>query len=55
MNETWPCSLLAGARRRVEGGFLGSDVVLEQLKSQGGTRRRVGLVVSGAPARGTRY
>lgn len=42
--------------RRATGGFHGSDVILSQLtpKSKGGTgvsRRRVGLVVSGAPAR----
>lgn len=42
--------------RRATGGFHGSDVILSQLtpKSKGGSgveRRRVGLVVSGAPAR----
>ncbi len=41
-----------GKRRRQEGGFLGSAVVLEQLKS-GPLRRRVGFFVTGAPARGT--
>lgn len=42
--------------RRSEGGFHGSDVILSQLtpKSKGGSgvdRRRVGLIVEGAPAR----
>lgn len=42
--------------RRTEGGFNGADVILSQLKlkKDGGTgvqRRRVGLVVQGAPAR----
>lgn len=40
-----------GKRRREEGGFLGADVILQQLKD-GPTKRRVGLVSSGAPARG---
>ncbi|CAG8499811.1 19735_t:CDS:2, partial [Racocetra persica] len=39
-----------GKRRRVEGGFLGADRILAQLKD-GVTRRRVGLIVEGAPAR----
>ena len=38
-------------RRRAEGGFLGADKVLKQLK-EGPPRRRIGLVLeSGAPAR----
>jgi aminomethyltransferase len=41
-----------GKRRKEEGGFLGSDVVLSQLKS-GVSKKRVGFVVQGAPARGT--
>jgi aminomethyltransferase len=41
-----------GKRRRNEGGFLGSKVVLDQLKN-GVSRRRIGLIVEGAPARGT--
>ncbi|KAJ3343167.1 hypothetical protein HDU93_009717 [Gonapodya sp. JEL0774] len=36
--------------RRSKGGFLGSDVVLSQIKS-GPARKRVGLFVDGAPAR----
>eukprot|EP00897_Mesotaenium_endlicherianum_P001794 jgi/Mesen1/1642/ME000135S00635 len=39
-----------GKRRRAEGGFLGADVILQQLKD-GPTKRRVGLVSTGAPAR----
>lgn len=40
-----------GKRRRAEGGFLGADAILGQLATKGGVRRRVGLVVEGAPAR----
>jgi aminomethyltransferase len=45
-----------GKDRRTEGGFHGSEVILKQLtpKSKGGSgveRRRVGLIVEGAPAR----
>ncbi|KAJ2782696.1 hypothetical protein H4R18_002122 [Coemansia javaensis] len=40
-----------GKRRRSEGGFLGADVILGQIASKGGLRRRVGLVSEGAPAR----
>eukprot|EP00173_Palmaria_palmata_P004697 Plantae.Rhodophyta-Palmaria_palmata.ctg691.p1 GENE.Plantae.Rhodophyta-Palmaria_palmata.ctg691~~Plantae.Rhodophyta-Palmaria_palmata.ctg691.p1 ORF type:complete len:289 (+),score=48.60 Plantae.Rhodophyta-Palmaria_palmata.ctg691:104-868(+) len=41
-----------GKRRRVEGGFLGEEVILEQLKN-GITRRRMAFeVTKGAPARG---
>lgn len=39
-----------GKRRRAEGGFLGADVILKQL-ADGPTRRRVGFVSKGAPAR----
>jgi aminomethyltransferase len=39
-----------GKRRRAEGGFLGAETILQQLKD-GPARRRVGLVSSGAPAR----
>ena len=39
-----------GKRRRAEGGFLGSDVILKQL-ADGPTKRRIGLVSVGAPAR----
>ncbi|OLY83019.1 Aminomethyltransferase, mitochondrial [Smittium mucronatum] len=34
-----------------EAPFVGSDVVKQQLETKGGSRRRVGLVVQGAPAR----
>ncbi|KAJ1820536.1 hypothetical protein LPJ56_001327 [Coemansia sp. RSA 2599] len=40
-----------GKRRRAEGGFIGSDVILSQIAQKGGDRRRVGLVIEGAPAR----
>ncbi|KAJ3039869.1 hypothetical protein HDV00_011651 [Rhizophlyctis rosea] len=39
-----------GQRRRAEGGFLGAEKILPQIKG-GVARRRVGLVVEGAPAR----
>ncbi|CAH8251984.1 unnamed protein product [Arabidopsis lyrata] len=39
-----------GKRRRAEGGFLGADVILQQLKD-GPTIRRVGFFSSGPPAR----
>jgi aminomethyltransferase len=41
-----------GQRRRKEGGFLGAEHILPQIKG-GVTKRRVGFVVQGAPARGT--
>ncbi|KAF2202705.1 glycine cleavage system T protein [Delitschia confertaspora ATCC 74209] len=48
-------SWIIGKDRRVEGGFHGSSVILQQLKkkSEGGgvSRRRVGLIIEGAPAR----
>ncbi|KAJ1735773.1 hypothetical protein LPJ61_000370 [Coemansia biformis] len=40
-----------GKRRRREGGFIGADIILGQVASKGGDRRRVGLVIEGAPAR----
>ncbi|KAJ2841459.1 hypothetical protein IWW36_006251 [Coemansia brasiliensis] len=40
-----------GKRRRAEGGFIGADVILDQVAKKGGIRRRVGLIVEGAPAR----
>ncbi|KAF8975095.1 hypothetical protein BGZ46_009437 [Entomortierella lignicola] len=39
-----------GKRRRTEGGFLGAAKIQDQLKN-GVSRRRIGLVVQGAPAR----
>ncbi|KAI9208694.1 uncharacterized protein BJ171DRAFT_595803 [Polychytrium aggregatum] len=39
-----------GQRRRAEGGFLGADIILPQIKG-GVSRRRIGLIVEGAPAR----
>jgi len=49
-------SWVIGKDRRTEGGFHGSEIILPQLipKSKGGagvSRRRVGLIVEGAPAR----
>lgn len=49
-------SWVIGKNRRVDGGFHGAEVILKQLipKSKGGSgveRRRVGLIVEGAPAR----
>ncbi|KAF8867043.1 glycine cleavage system T protein [Acephala macrosclerotiorum] len=49
-------SWVIGKDRRTAGGFHGSDVILSQLtpKSKGGAgveRRRIGLIVEGAPAR----
>jgi aminomethyltransferase len=40
-----------GKRRREEGGFIGADIILPQIKG-GVERRRIGLIVEGAPARG---
>lgn len=37
-------------RRRAEGGFIGADIILKQLQD-GPVKRRVGLIVTGAPAR----
>ncbi|EKD15948.1 uncharacterized protein L3040_003194 [Drepanopeziza brunnea f. sp. 'multigermtubi'] len=47
---------IIGKDRKTSGGFHGSDVILKQLtpKSKGGSgveRRRIGLIVEGAPAR----
>ncbi|KAG0043235.1 hypothetical protein BGZ83_011693 [Gryganskiella cystojenkinii] len=39
-----------GKRRRAEGGFLGASKIQDQLKN-GVSRRRIGLIVQGAPAR----
>ncbi|OBT88608.1 glycine cleavage system T protein [Pseudogymnoascus sp. 03VT05] len=49
-------SWIIGKRRRAEGGFLGAETILPQLKpkakgGQGIERRRVGLIVEGPPAR----
>jgi aminomethyltransferase len=40
-----------GKSRRATGGFLGSDIILKQLKEKSWKKRRVGLSVQGAPAR----
>ena len=37
--------------RRANGGFPGSDIILNQLKS-GATKKRVGFLSKGPPARG---
>lgn len=47
---------IIGSDRRMEGGFFGDEVILQQLKSakEGGSgvdQRRVGFIVEGAPAR----
>ena len=49
-------SWVIGKDRRAEGGFNGSDVVLQQLKPKkdggsGVARRRIGLISEGPPAR----
>ncbi|KAH8727679.1 aminomethyltransferase-like protein [Phaeosphaeriaceae sp. PMI808] len=48
-------SWIIGKDRRANGGFHGSSVILQQLKkkSEGGgvSRRRIGLIVEGSPAR----
>lgn len=49
-------SWVIGKDRKTNGGFHGSDIILKQLtpKSKGGSgveRRRIGLIVEGAPAR----
>ncbi len=49
-------SWVIGKDRRTSGGFHGSDIILKQLtpKTKGGNgvdRRRIGLIVEGAPAR----
>ncbi|KIL60840.1 hypothetical protein M378DRAFT_130285 [Amanita muscaria Koide BX008] len=43
-------SWVIGKDRKETGGFIGADEVLRQLK-EGPTRRRVGFIVEGAPAR----
>ena len=43
-------SRFVGKERRESGDFLGAEYVLEHLK-EGPPRRRVGLIVEGAPAR----
>ncbi|KAJ2399523.1 hypothetical protein GGI23_002601 [Coemansia sp. RSA 2559] len=40
-----------GKRRRAEGGFIGASIILDQIAKKGGLRRRVGLLIEGAPAR----
>lgn len=40
-----------GKRRRIEGGFMGADAILPLIKG-GVSRKRIGLIVEGAPARG---
>lgn len=45
-----PLTLSTGKRRRVEGGFLGAEFILPQIKD-GVSKRRVGFVIEGAPAR----
>jgi aminomethyltransferase len=40
----------SGQRRRKEGGFLGAEHILPQIKGPV-SKRRIGLVIAGAPAR----
>jgi hypothetical protein len=40
----------SGKERKEKGGFIGAEPVLKQLKD-GPSRRRVGLIIEGAPAR----
>lgn len=40
-----------GKRRRAEGGFLGADAILKELKEKSTPAKRVGFIVHGAPAR----
>lgn len=49
-NNYFHCYILLGARRRSEGGFNGSEVILRQLAVKP-DKRRVGLVSEGPPAR----
>lgn len=44
----------AGKRRRREGGFPGADTILRQIKD-GVQKKRVGIVLSGAPVRGEHH
>ena len=37
--------------RRVPGGFVGSERILEEITNKSATRKRAGFVISGAPAR----
>ncbi len=50
--EVQSLTVLIGKERRESGGFIGFDGVLKHLKD-GPPRRRVGLIVEGAPARRT--
>ncbi|CAE7869111.1 gcvT, partial [Symbiodinium sp. KB8] len=40
-----------GKRRREDGRFIGADKILPQLKKGGVSRKRVGLIIDGPPAR----
>merc|ERR1711907_60905 len=40
-----------GQRRRQEGGFVGADIILKQRADKSATRKRVGFVAEGPPAR----
>ena len=44
--------LFPGKDRREKGDFIGAAGVIEHLKN-GPPRRRIGMIVDGAPARGT--
>jgi aminomethyltransferase len=47
----FPSSTASAKDRREKGDFIGSERVLKEIK-EGPTRRRVGIMVEGAPARG---
>jgi len=48
------CSVLSAKRRREEGGFLGAETILKELKNEKPvTSLRVGMLIEGSPARGT--
>ena len=49
-----PFSLCSGKDRRETGDFIGAEGVRKHLK-EGPPRRRVGLIVEGAPARRTSF
>lgn len=43
--------VVAKRRRNEPGSFVGSERILEEIKNKSATRKRVGFVISGAPAR----
>jgi len=45
------CIIYEGKRRRKEKNFPGADIIMKQIKEKP-TRKRIGLMSTGAPARG---